>query len=368
MTPRWDDALIAHENDALDLVKAAAAAALARDRPSIVFIGGSGFDPRLNIAVERVLGAVDASRLTLFALDLGPGQPTKRMIELGETNRRVSVSLCERHGAKREIIPFPTNLSEKNYLGRTFTRTLRKQLESSKPGVVIIDVSGLPSSVAFPIVRGFLELADKEAFELVVAVCDNPDIDRAIIEEGPGDPFILEGMTKFSIDRKHEFLVVWAPVLGENKRPALVQVHGALDPREICPVLPFPARDPRRADAILTEYRSLLDETFNVDVRNFIYADERDPVDLYRALCGLEERYRGALKLKKTPPIVVLSSHSSKTLSIGVLLAALDRSLPVISAPPTNYRLDDDIDLAAAAAGNRLSCLWLAGDPYRVES
>lgn len=55
--------------------------------------------------------------------------------------------------------------------------------------------------------------------------------------------------------------LVWFPVLGENTVNQLQKINdSALIPMEaeVCPVVPHPSKDPRRADNLLVEYRGPL--------------------------------------------------------------------------------------------------------------
>jgi hypothetical protein len=97
---------------------------------------------------------------------------------------------------------------------------------------------------------------------------------------------------------------------------------------------------------------------------DIIYADERNPFDLYRTLSRLNARYTETLR-----PLgevkVILSAHSSKLLSLGVLLAAYEHKLPVVSAPPTGWALTPQFDREMLQKHDQLVCLWLDGSPYR---
>jgi hypothetical protein len=103
-------------------------------------------------------------------------------------------------------------------------------------------------------------------------------------------------------------------------------------------VLPWPARDPRRGDRIVLEYRQLLFDEIRLEPRNVIHGAERNPFDLYRTLGALHERYCQALS-PLGPVAMVLSSHSSKLLSVGVLLTAYEHRLEVQHVSPGTYGL-----------------------------
>ena len=157
---------------------------------------------------------------------------------------------------------------------------------------------------------------------------------------------------------------IWVPVLGENAEPALRAIHNLLEPDDICPVLPFPAVEPRRADSLVLEHRTVLFEAFNVRASDFVYSDERNPFDLYLSLCHLERDYKSALEpLGHT--LVTFSAHGSKLLSVGMLLAAYEREIPIAAAAVDDYEIMEGASLDAFSEANQLCCLWLAGAPYQ---
>ena len=184
-------------------------------------------------------------------------------------------------------------------------------------------------------------------------------------EEGVASPGPIRGFgQRLGPDDTSEVTRVWLPVLGEHQEPYIRSIYEFLAPNEVCPVLPFPAKNPRRGDDLLLELRRLIFDTIEVEPRNFIYADERNPFDLYRGLCRLSDRYTKALA-----PVgdvsVVTSVHGSKVLSVGALLAAYEKDLMVVSAGPTGYRIQPGIEIDKVTTDDHLMCLWLDGEPYR---
>src|SRR5262249_28573925 len=157
---------------------------------------------------------------------------------------------------------------------------------------------------------------------LQVVVCENPELDSIILAEGVMDPAPISGfISGLTQDARPAEVRVWAPVIGEGQGAQLEALYHYLEPHEICPVLPFPARNPRRADSLIIEHRQLLFERMEVEPRNIIYADETNPFDVYRALCRLNARYGEAIAPLGEAKIVT-SVHASKMLSLGVLLAS----------------------------------------------
>lgn len=182
---------------------------------------------------------------------------------------------------------------------------------------------------------------------------------------GVEDPGTITGFANgFSRDADPERVRVWAPVLGEQAGPQLEALFELLQPQDVYPVLPFPARDPRRADDLVLEHRSLLFERFEVDPNNFLYVSESNPFDTYRALAGLDVRYRSLLSPVGVPEIVV-STHASKTLGIGVCLAAIEREMPVVNAGPSRYGIAEIPEAEWVENASTLSCIWLHGTPFR---
>ena len=129
------------------------------------------------------------------------------------------------------------------------------------------------------------------------------------------------------------------------------------------PFLPSPSLQPRRGDEIVSEYRSLLFGTWGVDPRGFIYADERDPFDIYRQIVDLANDYTESLAPLGNAYTIV-SAHSSKLLSLGVLLAAVERKLAVMHVEPTGYYLPETINGLEA---NELFEVWLTGEAYDTQ-
>ena len=102
-----------------------------------------------------------------------------------------------------------------------------------------------------------------------------------------------------------------------------------------------------------------------VEPANFIYADESNPFDLYRGLSRLHDRYRAALKPLGDAAVGV-SIHSSKTLSLGALLAAYEHRMPVVNASyERHYAMSREEVTAELVAATRVATLWLVGTPTR---
>ena len=129
------------------------------------------------------------------------------------------------------------------------------------------------------------------------------------------------------------------------------------------PVLSFHFRRPT-LDWEIDWPRSILQElesVWSVDARDIVYADEADPLDLYRTILKLDDRRKPVFE-GVDGSLLILSPLGSKIMAIGALMAALERDLPVAYLESIDYELADSVP-AVSAAPNLLH-IWLEGDVY----
>lgn len=139
---------------------------------------------------------------------------------------------------------------------------------------------------------------------------------------------------------------------------------------EICPVLPLPSRDPRRADRLIVEYRESL---FNAPGRatgNILYAHEAHPFAAYRQLLRAMQRYRDSMRIMSGCRLVV-TPLASKLMTIGAGLACFEMrptdttenyGVAIPFAEPTRYVVSPN---AFRASRPELSGLLLTGRAYQ---
>jgi len=164
---------------------------------------------------------------------------------------------------------------------------------------------------------------------------------------------------------------IWLPVVGSNEASRMIEIHNKLESTciEICPIIPFPAESLRRVDDILIKHAELLFEGFQISQENLILCDEHTPFDIYRKIIDVEAYYRDRLGgISSIGPVTaVLSPLSSKTLSFGMLLAAVEKNLPVCHVEAG--AIEVDVDRMTAVLNN---CnyspkeIWLTGEPYSL--
>lgn len=333
------------------------------DRP-ILFVCGSGFDPRAFTVLARLRTAT-SRRIDGWMIKLPENATDLAVRPLAQANRTRIETLVTESGGELTVQSLP-NYNDPRSLGKLISRSFQESLILDRYIEVVLEISAMPRSVYFPLVRGVLERAHSQDDgrswdgDLHVAVCENPEVDANVLEEGTTPMAPIGGFAGPSSERAKT--TIWVPVLGESASTRVKALHEELAPDETCPVLPWPARDPRRGDRLMLEYRRLLFDEIRLEPRNVIYAAERNPFDLYRTLGALYQRYLASLKPLGSVSMV-LSSHSSKLLSVGVLLTAYEHNLIVQHVSPGAYGLHGgDAD---AQHHDEVYDIWLTGEPYR---
>lgn len=367
MNMRWADHVFGADGEAADLLVAASRVGASG---KTMYVLGVGFDPRCLVGLQELLAAQGDDEHLVVRLELpGPtpaSHPTARAA--AEDNARSYERLVGTQNHR--TVPFP-NVHDLSNAGPPLAQKVMAPDFLEGVSHLVIDISSLPSSLYFPLIAAALRANDLPSGhdhrfdgEIQVVACENPEIDAKITELSVSHAAYVGGFRPASrLDSEPAGPTVWAPVVGERATAALRAVHALLEPEEVCPILPFPARHPRRSDSILLEHQSVLFDEFQVTSSNIVFADERNPFDLYRTLCRLDRDYKAALE-PLGPPSIELSSHSSKLLSLGVLLAAIEHEMPLAAAVSGEYEVADGANLADLSASNRLYCLWLAGEPY----
>jgi hypothetical protein len=235
---------------------------------------------------------------------------------------------------------------------------------------IVLDISAAPRGVYLPLAAKVLHLIDTDkrppnhpAINFHVIVAEDSSYDACIQDEGVEERADYISPFKGAMDREATAGQprVWIPFLGEHQRVQLERIHDLVTPDEICPVLPSPARDPRRSDNLVREYHRLLFDNWRVEPRNFIYGSEGNPFEVYRqithAICAYRESFKplGGAKF-------VISALSSKLLSISALLVAYDFKCHATEIGIAHVDCHGYKVLPAAGVKSEISGLWLTGE------
>ncbi len=336
---------------------------------SVCMILGVGFDPRSLIALERISRCSSPGQLGYVAMLLRPSSSTKKEtqgIESFTTNNQQRL-LAVTDGKKIEYREIELR-DESGYAvgGRRAVELLHARLdEITQYRDVIVDISGLPRTIFFSIIAFLCKQADLGKIKnLHVAVTEDSSVDGRILgsEYGDADYIPYFGLVK---PKK----IVWLPVIGKNEKERLGKIHDLLesDCIEVCPILPFPARNLRRADDLLVQLKEVLFERIFVSKTNIIHCDERTPFDIYRQIVQIDTYYHE--QLQSLPGLgeitTVVSPLANKMLSLGVLLAAIERNLPVSYVEAGTYDIEMEDDTWTSSQSDSVTSeIWLTGEPY----
>lgn len=339
-----------------------------------LLVMGLGFDPRatamLDLLVNAGTGPID---VRLLHFDEGPESISQKYAaEVGANETAVRALVGAAEGRITDIhVPM---VEEDRRVGGRRVGALATDAGFHGYSDVVVDISALPRVLYFPLLRTFLRNLDlnraganRETTNLHVTLSESPTFDASVREQLTERAEFLPGfLGTVELEQDEDMPRVWAPVLGEQQEEALRLIEQKVrvldNVPEICPVLPFPALDPRRGDRLLLEYRGLF-ESWRVDHRNIIYASEHNPFDVYRQLCALYDRYCRALQPLRGAKMII-SAHSSKLLSLGALLAACDRpEVAVAYVEAQGYQVDGPLTAPADAVPFEI---WIAGEPYNA--
>jgi hypothetical protein len=333
---------------------------------SVLYVAGAGFDPRA-MHLARIISETGVRRFGVFIREERPDA----IDELCERGQRSEEQLCAAfpdHDVLRINI-FAENNSA--VVGGTDTLTKLRDRGIAPGGRlaaatdVIVDLSALSIGISFPIVGLLHELISRDYPDInlhVLAATGGPRIEGSIVEEyaeGHQNPKGLKGKATGG----NPPTILWIPQLSSANERAYRQLFDGIKPRETCPVLPFPSRNPRGVEEMLQYFTREIADEWHVEPHQMLYAAEDDPLDLYRSISRIHRArkliYEGAGLKAET----VLSPIGSKAMAIGALLAAIQHDLPVAYVEARRYRppvdgWTDDPDSAGFVH------VWMLGEVY----
>ena len=351
---RWDPC-IAHRGSEVD---AFITGYFAQPHRSALLVAGAGFDPRARAVADKLSGA-NANVSALLIKELRPSAPPDQSAR-AHANTTGLVNLLSRHALLPIDIFGPDGavVGGRNVVKALSTRPMDCVTD------VIVDVSALSVGTSFPIIRYFFERAvsDRGPPNLHLFVTHDPSLDGGIRSISGDSPGYIHGFRGNStLSGAADSARLWLPQLSSGRRQALERLYEFVEPHDTCPILPFPARQPRLGDILAEEYITEFEDAWSVDTRNIMYADEGDPLDLYRTILRLGD-FRQQVFAESGGSMLVLSPLGSKVMALGALMAALERDLPVAHIEPIAYRIADS--LPATIDHPDIIHVWLEGDAY----
>jgi hypothetical protein len=370
---------------------------LLKDRPvDLLYIAGRGFDVRAQTAMrEFVSGQQGFGRRTSSAKLLLLGFDG---YELDEDIQK----LTEENAAKLEAIFSP--------LGDTTTVAISQEDSDEEPSAsdalrhrvkavldevegktdIVLDVSSLPRATYLALLTSIMQkpvpdrayaqggthplYANGVNFQVLVA--EDAQLDGHIRAEDPSNDLLnIPGFfAAWQAESRQDWPLVWFPILGEGRVNQLQRIGGSIPGEaEVCPVLPHPSKNLRRADKLLVEYREPLFDSRKTPTSNILYAHESQPFEAYRQLLGAMQRYKNSMMILGGCRLVV-TPLGSKLITLGAGLACFEMrptswdakyGLAIPHAEPRRYVASAETVRQSKA---EVSVLLLTGIAYQPAS
>ena len=351
---RWTPC-VAHRGDEVDDFVRSYFGRLDRN---IFLVSGAGFDPRSCILPARLAGA-DVHMRALLIQEKRP-EPAQDQRRRADANRRnLDDTLVTRQFQPVDIF----GLDNAVVGGRNIIATLRQQCLEGMTDI-IVDVSALSIGTSFPIIKYFMQhvAGSGGSVNLHIFVVHAPCVDAGIVSIDSDAPSYIHGFKgRATLSDSSGSAKLWLPHLAANRNATLERLFDFIEPDQTCPIIPFPASNPRLGDALAAEYMTEFEETWLVDTRNVVYADEGDPLDLYRTILRLDD-LRKPVFAETGGSMLIVSPIGGKVMALGALMAALDRNLPVAYLEAIDYDINESIPEEISQPS--IVHLWLEGDVY----
>lgn len=366
-SPRWSEYYISNDYEQFWRER------LADKDASVCIILGVGFDPRSLVALERLAQSGGHSQIKYVAILLHPPEAINDVTRTTEDFTKENRRRLEGFGGGTCICQEEVHLRDKDGFivgGRNAVQMMVRCLpEITACRDVVVDISGMPRTFFFPLIKYLYRQAEKGKIKnLHVTVTEDPTLDGKIHGSEYGEADYISFFRPQSAKK-----LVWLPVIGKTEATRLLKIYTQIESEcvEVCPIIPFPAKNMRRADDILVELREALFAQIYVSRNNILLCDESSPFDIYRKVVEMDGYYKE--RLKDLPGIgevtAVVTPLASKMLSLGALLAAIERDLPVSYIEAGSYYIEaEGVEPTVSNPEIAPVEVWLTGEPYEVTS
>jgi hypothetical protein len=358
--PRWDRCIYQRGPDAKQFV----AEYLARDDRRLLLIGGAGFDPRSPQFCETL--ASHTSHLTgLFLREERP-VTSQQLADRALANSARLQASCP----TSSVLQIQIFAKDGAVIGGREVVKALKAFTLTEYTDVIVDMSSLSKGISFPTVRYLIDSLGNVSSppSVHLFVTEDADTDGKILEVASDRTGLIAGFAgDWGLEVQQETATLWLPQLMKNQHRILDMIYKFVNPDDTCPILPFPTHNPRQPDELIEEYRAELQSTWEVEHRDLVYANERNPLDLYRTILRLDDARRRVFQ-EVGGSQIVLSPLGSKVLAMGAMLAALDRNFPVAYVEAIDYKVDPSIINGDGSGVGDLVHLCLSGTFYETQN
>jgi hypothetical protein len=333
---------------------------LSEPHRQVLLLAGAGFDPRSTAVAERLARYGSGHTRGYFLREERP-RPDPILSARAKENEKALLDLLPGSSVER----LDVFAADSAVVGGRAAVRLVNSLSLEGLTDLFVDFSALSIGVAFPIVRHLLGRVERSGQNLHLVIADEPGTDAAISSTEADVADAIHGFKGgWGLDDNSRAAVLWMPQLATGKKAALERIRQRVQPRAFCPILPFPAADPRLPDELIEHYGDEFENTWRVDARDVVYASERGPLDLYRTILRMDDsRKRVFAEIGGSQ--IVLSPVGSKALAVGALMAALERDFTIMYVEALGYSVDfAKLVTARATQPTELVHVWLHGEAY----
>jgi len=356
--PYWDQCLVHLGNQASELLKSHFSP---DDRHCLLF-AGAGFDPRAT-HFAKALSEVMKARVNAILIREERGDAATNLNIAGDRNEAVLRGLIP--NAQVERINIFSEIDQAAVGGHRIVELLTKYNWPETLTDIVVDFSALSIGISFPAAKFLIEKFAGSNMNIHFVIASDPDLESGIVGEPSSGALWVRGYNgSSSTAADHPPALIWLPHLAKDSALELNIIRSGLEEvYKICPILPFPARKPRRPDDLIEEYSGALFAEWEVAPRDFLYVSEWNPVDSYRALSTIKKRYDKTVESVYTPQII-LSPIGSRVMAIGAMMAAIEHNLAIKYVEALRYDIKIPGALDAAPTNIQLVHIWADGPIY----
>ena len=302
-----------------------------------LFILGAGFDNRMNEGLNKLLESGLKPDIWLIHYHEAAQSASRKYGESSKNNLNDFWKVSNENSlnvAEHTIYMFDASEEPERPVAETRAKRFMIKNKTKLNGYdsIFIDISAIPHSLYLEMLDIILDYWKTK--QLYIMAVESYHHDKKIrpseLDESAHYLIGYGGIEESFLDT--DTPIIWVPVLGECTEEWLMKCYQWIqkghNDLEICPVLPFPSVQERRADEILKQFRKLLFENWNVEKRNIIYASEFNPFQVCRKIIETVDHYTKTMALlqdqndEKNSCRFVLTMMTSKLLSAGTFLAA----------------------------------------------
>ena len=362
----------------------------------VLYIAGRGFDIRAQAVMREYVASLQSTDRKIYSAKLlligfSSYELDPEMVAITEENARALESIFKPLGSVQTVTLGKSSNNGEEDIGAS--NTLRLGVHQVLAEIVdqtdiVLDVSSLPRMVYLALLTSILTklvpnktIKDGQPHPLAangvtfqVLVAEDARLDGMIRAEDPSNELVqIPGFSgAFHAEAIRDWPLVWFPILGENRVNQLEKVLVASDisaNAEICPVLPHPSKNPRRADDLLVEYIDPLFRSRRTPSSNIVFVHESNPFEAYRQLLSAMQRYKESMNVLDKCRLLV-TPLSSKLVTVGAGLACFEmRPVDVKDTYRVAVPLAEPKRYVVSVQGLReskpdISALLLTGEAY----